>query len=65
MSKNAEEICQINRFLRVKNSLRIGKRFYGITDKELKVRNEKIKREIKELLHQSIIVSKDDMDKFE
>ena len=35
------------------------------TNRELKDRKEKSKREIKELLHQSIIVSKDDMDKFE
>ena len=34
-------------------------------NRELKDRKEKIKREIKELLRQSIIVFKDDMDKFE
>ena len=35
------------------------------TDRELKDRKEKFKREMKEILHQSIIVFKDDMDKFE
>ena len=34
-------------------------------NRELKDRKEKIKREIKELLHQPIIAFKDDMDKFE
>ena len=34
-------------------------------NRELKDRKEKIKRKIKELLHQSIIVFKDDMDKCE
>ena len=35
------------------------------TNTELKDRKEKFKREVEELLHQSIIMSKDDMDKFE
>ena len=36
-----------------------------LKDKELKDRAEKIQREIEELFYQAIIVSKDDMDKFE
>ena len=46
-----------NQFLKVKNSpLELG---------ELKNREEKIKRETEELFYKPIIVSKDDMDKFE
>ena len=36
-----------------------------LPDRELKDRKEKIEREIEELLHQPLTVSKDDMDKFE
>ena len=36
-----------------------------LTDRELKDRKEKIKREIEELLHKPVIVSKDDIYKFE
>ena len=34
-------------------------------DRELKDREEKIKKEIEELFHKLIIMSKDDMDRFE
>ena len=55
-----------NQFLRVKNSLlELEKDFMELTDRELKDRKEKIKREIEELLHKPIYVSKDDMDRFE
>ena len=37
----------------------------GLKDRELKDREEKVKREIKELLYNPIIVSKDDVVKFE
>ena len=57
---------QSNQSLRVKNSfLELEKYFMELTDRELKDRKENIKREIEELLHKPIIVSKDDMDKFE
>ena len=36
-----------------------------LKDRELKDREEKIKREIKELFYKPIIVCEDDMDKFE
>ena len=36
-----------------------------LKDRELRDREEKIKREIEELFYKPIIVSKDDMDKFE
>ena len=53
-------------FLRVKYSLlELEKVFVGVKDRELKDRKEKIKRKIEELFHKLIIVSKDDMDKFE
>ena len=45
-------------FLKVKNSLLK-------LQKELEDREEKIKREIEELFFKRIMVSKDDMDKFE
>ena len=48
-----------NQFLRVKNSLlELEKDFMELTDRELKDRKEKIKREIEELLHKPIYVSK-------
>ena len=37
----------------------------GLKDREMKDREEKIKREIEELFHKMIAMSKDDMDKFE
>ena len=50
-----------NQFLKVKNSiLELEKDFMGLKDRE-----EKVKTEIKELLYNPIIVSKDDVDKFE
>ena len=53
-------------FFRVKNSpLELEKDFMELTDRELKDRKEKIKREIEELLHKPVIVSKDDIYKFE
>ena len=57
---------QNNQFLKVKNSLLgLEKEFMELKDRELKDREEKIKREIEELFYKLIIVSKDDMDKFE
>ena len=50
----------------IKNSLlELEKDFMELKDRELKDREEKIKREIEELSYKPIIVSKDDMDKFE
>ena len=50
-----------NQFFKLKNSLSdLEKDFM-----ELKDREEKIKREIKELFYKPIIVCEDDMDKFE
>ena len=52
-----------NQFLKVKNNLlELEKYFMELKDTELKDRKEKMKREVEELLHQPIIVSKDDMD---
>ena len=48
-----------------KQSFRIKKDFMELTDREYRDRKEKIKREIEELLHKLIIVSKDDKEKFE
>ena len=49
-----------------KNSLlELEKDFIKSTDKELKDREVKIKREVKELFFKLIIVSIDEMDKFE
>ena len=47
-----------------KKYLQLEKDFIEITDKEIEDRKEKIKREIEELLHKAIIVSKDDTNKF-
>ena len=56
----------MNQFLESKNSiLELEKEFIELKDRELKDREVKIKREIKELIFKSIIVSLDDMDKFE
>ena len=55
-----------NQFLKVKNSLLgLEKDFMESKDRELKDREEKIKKETEELCYKPIIVSKDDMDKFE
>ena len=48
-----------------KKYLQLEKGFIEITDKEIEERKEKIKREIEELLHQAIIVSKDNTNNFE
>ena len=68
--KNVErkylENMQNNQFLKVKNSLlELKEDFIGLKDRELKDRKEKIKGEVEELFHKQIIVSKDDMDRFE
>ena len=57
---------QKNQFLKV-NSILLGleKDFIELKDKELKDREVKIKREIKELFFKPIIVSIDDVDQFE
>ena len=57
---------QKNQFLKVKNSLlELEKDFIELKDRELKDREVKIKREIEELFLKPIIISIDDMDKFE
>ena len=53
-------------FLKVKDSpLELEKDFMELKDRELKDREKKVKREIKELFYKPIIVFKDDMEKFE
>ena len=60
------ENMQYNQFLRVKNSLfGLEKDFTELKYIELKDRIEKIKREIEKLFNKLVIVSKDDMVKFE
>ena len=55
-----------NQFLKVKSSLLdLEKDFKELKDEELKDRKEKIWREREELFYKLIIVSKDDMDRFE
>ena len=55
-----------NQFLKLKNSLlELGKYLIEWKDRELKNGEVKMKREIKELFFKSIIVSIDDMEKFE
>ena len=55
-----------NQFLMVKNTfLELEKDFTELKDRELKDREVKIKREIEELFFKLIIVSVDDMDRFE
>ena len=57
---------QYNQFLRVENSLfGLEKDFTELKYIELKDRIEKIKREIEKLFNKLVIVSKDDMVKFE
>ena len=57
---------RINQFLKIKNSLlELENDFIELKDRELKDREVKIKREIEELFLKPIIVSLDDMDKFE
>ena len=52
---------QNNQFLKVKNSISESENDFM----ELKGREEKIRREIDELIYKLNIVSKDDIDKFE
>ena len=55
-----------NQFLKVISSLLgLEKDFIELKDRELKDREVKMKREIEELFFKSIMVSIDDMDKFE
>ena len=57
---------QKNQFLKVENSLsELEKGFAELKDRELKDREVKIKRDIEELFLKPIIVSIDDVDKFE
>ena len=57
---------QKSQFLKAKNSLlELEKDAIELKDRELKDRELKIKREIEELFFKPIIVSMDDMDKFE
>ena len=57
---------QKNQILKVKNRLlELEKSFIELKDMELKDREVKIKREIKELFFKPIIVSVDDIDKLE
>ena len=60
------KIMRKNQFLMVKNRfLELEKDFTELKDRELKDREVKIKREIEELFFKFIIVSVDDMDRFE
>ena len=61
-NKNNDKKCLQN--MR-NNKLLIEKCFVKLKDKELKDREEKIKRDIEELFYKVINMSKDDMDKFE
>ena len=57
---------QTKHFLNVKNNLfELEKYFIELKDKELKGREANIKRRVEELLFKLIIVSIDDMEKFE
>ena len=57
---------QNNQYLKVKNSLlELKKDFIELKDRELKDREVKIKSEIEELFFKPIVVSLDDIDKFE
>ena len=57
---------QKNQFLKVKSSLlELEKDLIKLKDSELNDKELKIKREIEELIFKTIIVSIDDMDKFE
>ena len=60
------ENIQNNQFLKVKNSLlELEKDFAELKDIELKDRKDKNKKEIEKLFNKPLIVSKDDIDKFE
>ena len=55
-----------NRFLKVKNSLLESEKYFiELKDREIKDREVKIKSDIEELFFKPIIVSIDDLDKFE
>ena len=55
-----------NQFLKVNNSLlELKEYFIELKDRELNDREVNIKREIEELFFKPVIVSTDDMDKFE
>ena len=57
---------QNNQYLKVKNSLlELKKDFIELKDRELKDREVKMKSEIEELFFKLIVVSLDDIDKFE
>ena len=57
---------QKTRFLKVKNNLfEMEKYFIDLKDRELKGRKIKVKREIENVFSKPIIMSIDDMDKFE
>ena len=69
-NENNEVKClnntQRNKFLKVKNSvLELENDIIGLKDGELQDRELKIKKEIKELFLKPIIISVDDMDRFE
>ena len=69
-NKNIEakyiKIMRENQFFKVKNSLlELEKDFIELKNRELKDREVKIKREIEELFIKSIVLSIDDMDRFE
>ena len=65
MTKNAYKNAK-QRIFNGKNSLlKLEKGFMKLKGKQLKDREEKIKRDIEELFYKVINVSKDDMDKFE
>ena len=60
------KILRMKQFLKVKNSLlELEKYFVELKDIELKDRELKIKGEIEELFFKPIILSIDDMDRFE
>ena len=55
-----------NQFLKVKNSLlELQKNLIELKDRELKDREVKIKKEIEKLFFKTIVLSINDMDKFE
>ena len=64
--KKCLKILRMKQFLKVKNSLlELEKYFVELKDIELKDRELKIKGEIEELFFKPIILSIDDMDRFE
>ena len=66
IERKYNENMRNNQFLKVKNSLlEIEKDFAELKDIELKDRKDKNKKEIEKLFNKPLIVSKDDIDKFE